>query len=528
MRVSEPEVLGPKQLARALAAFLGPPDDEAMLEADDREMLPSLELQALHQWGTSAFYVPRALGGRLERTDALLELVRVVAHRDMTLAIAHGKTILGVAPVWVAGNLEAQQRSAARVLRNEPIALALTERACGADLTRMETTAHAGGSGFVLRGEKWLINNARRATALTVLARTGEAGAPGGLTVFEVANDPLRGVHPTAKVKTMGVRGADIAGVIFQDARLEDAARIGPVGSGLDVILRSLQLTRALCAGLSLGCTDRALELTLRFASERHLYGGPLDRLPLVRSQLADAAMYLFVAAEVANTALRLAHECPERASVAAAVAKAWVPTGCQKALELCATVLGARHYVREGEYRVFEKVLRDHRLVGLFDGSTVVNLAGLGAQLVMLLPNELASPAASPACFGSGPLRPYDFQATRLIARNSDGVIARALASNSPFAESLAREVASLEAALSALKQGGEKPLSRSPKLFAIAERYCSLWALAVVLCSPSVEAALRERFSRLVLGQPPEEDTTDDLLNALRKSVAERAYAR
>src|SRR5205085_4609286 len=57
------------------------------------------------------FYVPDAAGGSLRSFEVLTSLVRSVASRDLTVAIAHAKTFLGVAPVWIAGNSAQQERS---------------------------------------------------------------------------------------------------------------------------------------------------------------------------------------------------------------------------------------------------------------------------------------------------------------------------------------------------------------------------------------------------------------------------------
>jgi hypothetical protein len=69
--------------------------------------------------------------------------------------------------------------------------------------------------------------------------------------------------------------------------------------------------------------------------------------------------------------------------SVWSAIVKYFVPTLIESSLQRLAVILGARYYLRqEHDAGIFQKMLRDSAVVSLFDGSTVVNLSALGAQL--------------------------------------------------------------------------------------------------------------------------------------------------
>lgn len=53
--------------------------------------------------------------------------------------------------------------------------------------------------------------------------------------------------------KTHGIRGADISGIAFDGAVVPASALIGEEGEGIETVLRSLQITRTICAALSVG-----------------------------------------------------------------------------------------------------------------------------------------------------------------------------------------------------------------------------------------------------------------------------------
>jgi alkylation response protein AidB-like acyl-CoA dehydrogenase len=331
-------------------------------------------------------------GGRLRALDELLLLGQLVARRDLTLAIATGQSLLGALPVWIAGGDEQRARAASRLRAGAAGCLALTEQAHGGDLAACEVAAAPSGSGWILDGTKWCINNATRGESLSVLARTDPDGGPRGFSMFLVDKRAVHGgLAPLARLRTHGIRGADISGMTFAGARVSDDALIGRPGHGLDIVLRTLQVSRTLCAAFSLGAADTALRLALGFARTRRLYGATAWDIPVVRRGLLDAYADALAAEHVARVCARAASIVPGQMSVLSAVAKIVVPELASRIIATCATVLGARHYLRDGAEALFQKLARDHAVVPLFDGSTSVNLYVISGQL-----NRLAGARAN------------------------------------------------------------------------------------------------------------------------------------
>ncbi|WP_178880212.1 acyl-CoA dehydrogenase family protein, partial [Streptomyces acidiscabies] len=226
---------------------------------DEREEFPARAMRVLDEAGLAAHYV--LADGELPET---VQLLRAVARRDLTVAIAHGKTFLGSVPVWVAGTREQQDALAVRVRAGDPVCWGLTERGHGADLLAGELRAIAHDGGWRLDGEKWLINNATRSALACVLARTDPEGGARGFSLFLVDKARLTegSWRDLPKVRTHGIRGADISGFVLDGA---EGTLVGEVGGGLPAVLTSLQLTRTACAALSLGAADHALGLAREF-----------------------------------------------------------------------------------------------------------------------------------------------------------------------------------------------------------------------------------------------------------------------
>ncbi|MGP3987925.1 acyl-CoA dehydrogenase family protein [Streptomyces sp. 3N207] len=389
-------------LAERLDAWLGDPHDSTgpfgyatAAREDAAEEFPSAACAALDELGVQHYYVPAQYGGTLTSLPQLLELIRTLARRDLTTAVGHGKTFLGAVCIWVAEEGAGAARLAALVRAGEPVSLGLTERAHGSDLMAGEVVAEPTADGYRISGEKWLINNATRGRLVCLLARTAPEGGPRGFSLLLVdkAELPAGTFRTLPKVPTLGIRGADISGIALDGAPVGRECLVGREGEGPETVLKALQITRSLCTALSLGAADHGLRLAHGFAAERELYGRRMLDLPLVRRTLAECYGDLLAAEAVSAVAARSIHTLPGELSVTSAVAKYLVPTLVDRMLLRLRGVLGARAFLSDYHaHGRFQKLERDHRIVGIFDGNTMVNLYALTAQF-RTLAREFTAP---------------------------------------------------------------------------------------------------------------------------------------
>ncbi|MFF4650450.1 acyl-CoA dehydrogenase family protein [Streptomyces sp. NPDC001380] len=440
--MADEETAAPASYRQAewLEQELGPAEDpenrfshRACMELDEREEFPAAPCARLEELGVHAYYVPAEHGGRLEDYGQLLQVMRTVARRDLTVAIGHGKTYLGGVCVWVAGDREQAGRLAGAVLSGLPVSLGLTERAHGSDLLAGEVRGDPDGDGgWLVSGEKWLINNATRGSLVSLLTRTDPAGGPRGFSILLVDKRELPdgSFRHLDKVHTHGIRGADISGIAFDRAPVPASAVVGSVGGGLETVLKALQLTRTMCAALSLGAADHALMLGLEYAGQRRLYGRTLVELPKARYELAESTVDVLTHEALALVASRAVHTAPQELSLSAAVTKYLVPTGTEAVIGQLTRLLGARAFLKgvHADGR-FQKVDRDHRIVGLFDGNTLVNLSSLVGQFRSLARAHRrggGQPAGAVAAFRlHEPLPPLAPERMSLVARHGSGVLA-------------------------------------------------------------------------------------------------------
>ncbi|MER7178205.1 acyl-CoA dehydrogenase family protein [Streptomyces hyaluromycini] len=416
-----------------LEETLGDPGQAARenAELDAAEEFPAATCARLDAFGLAAYYVPAEFGGKLDDHEVFLQLLRTVARRDVSATVAHAKTYLGVAPVWVSGSPEQVTGVADVVLSAGPVGWALSEPEHGADLLNGSCTATPQAGGYRLDGVKWPINNATRADLLTVLARTGEHGGARGHSLFlfdktQAASGTWRALP---KVPTHGIRGIDISGIEFTGAWLPATARIGAEGTGVETVLRALQLTRTMCAVLSLGAGEHALRLTGRFVATRLIQRRPLIERPYPAAILAQSAAQLAAVEAAALVGSRSIHSLTEEMSVVSPVVKALAPTLVDSMLAELAELLGARSFLTGVyEHGAFQKVRRDHQVVSIFDGSTPVNRAGLIQQYPRLV-RGFAKGAADTdglreAVAVGEPVRNLDHTALTLMSRRGCSLV--------------------------------------------------------------------------------------------------------
>ena len=496
--------------AERLESLLGDPTSSTsavsfgdVLLYDEREQYPEPLHAKVAELGFTDYFVPKRFGGKLASFEEFCALFRVIARRDPALALGHGISWVGSLPIFVCGNDDQKHRAAQLLAKRARLAFLLTERAHGSDLQASETRAVESGDGYALSGEKWLINNGTLSDAFSIVVNTGERE----LSVFfvEKAKLPPESWFTLPKVRTLGVRALDISGLHLENATVPGAALVGERWAGFEVILKSLQLSRALSAPLCLGPLDTCLRATLDFALCRILYNRAVSAIAHARRALTDAFVDALLLDCLGLMMARAVHAAPEQLSVWSSVQKYFVPTRSQATIERLSVILGARYYLRDNHWSgIFQKMMRDNALVALFDGSTVVNLSLLAAQLPLLARRRVTSagagvpPSLRTLLDVTCELPEFDPSRLRLASESDDlidGFAAHAARVSTCGASDEVRSA--LEAVLQplveaqreldrALLEGENEPRATAeadPERFDLAERHCFLHAAAVAL---------------------------------------------
>ncbi|GAB7187043.1 acyl-CoA dehydrogenase [Kitasatospora sp. Ki12] len=486
-----------------LEVLLGDPRDAdnpvghtAVLAADERrEMLAEGE-RLLDAYGMNAEFVPAAYGGRLTRADRLAEVQRALWRRDPCLGLGYGfSSLLASVNIWTAGSEEQRREAADILLGNGRIAAAFHELDHGNDFANADCAARPADGGWLLSGRKEIVTNLRRGDAMVLFARTADTAGSRSHSQFFVRREdlPADGLQDLPRFPSSGMRGVQLGGIRFTDCRLSGDAVLGRPGQGMEIALRSYQLTRAVLPAVILGPLEAALRLALECALERRLYGGTAADLPYVRVVVARAFADLLAIDAFSGVGLRALHLVPDAMGVYAPAAKYLTSRILLDAFEDLRSVLGAQSYLREGPYAMFQKLARD------VAPSTFAHISR-SACLVTILPQlpRLArrfwpvGAAAAPELFDLGAdLPPLDLTRLAPGLPSGDGILGTlaGLAESEPpdtvagrFARRFRDELATLADRCAELEPS-DLTIGASPAAYALADRYTVLLAAACVL---------------------------------------------
>ncbi|WP_143664595.1 acyl-CoA dehydrogenase, partial [Streptomyces sp. NRRL B-24572] len=343
---------------------------------------------ALDEYGILAEFVPARLGGRLDRVDHLVDLMRSVYRRDPSLGLGHcSSSLLGAVNVWTTGSPVQQRATADLLLGGRKVSCAFHELAHGNDIGSVDFSATPAGDRLLLTGRKESISNLDRADAVVLLARTDPNGGPRACSqlLLPVSRfDPER-VRFLPRFRSVGMRGVRLGGVTVDELPVPADDLLGAPGTGLETVARAFQLTRIALPAMSTAMLDTALRVTLHHVRRRRLYGRGALAIPMVRTALANAFTDLLVCEALTRTAARSLHLHPESGSVHAPAVKYLVSGLLLDAIEQLSLVMGSEFYRRDGEHAVFQKTVRDVKPVGFGHIARAACLSALLPQLPVL-----------------------------------------------------------------------------------------------------------------------------------------------
>jgi acyl-CoA dehydrogenase len=275
------------------------------------------------------------------------------------------------------GSEEQLDRYLPRIISGECLtAIAVTEPGAGSDVAGMRTTARREGDTYVLNGSKLFITNGVSADLVIVAART-QPGDPRGLSMFLVERD-TPGLVVSRKLDKTGWRSSDTAELSFQDCRVPAADLLGTEHRGFYEVMKNFQNERLVLAGMCVGASQKALELTVDWTRSRSAFGGVLFDKQTIRQRLAmqqartDAArQLLYHCAWLMEQGVDATREVSELKALAGELVN--------EVLYDCVQFHGGLGFMRES---AVERMARDARVMTIGGGATEVMLEEVAKRI--------------------------------------------------------------------------------------------------------------------------------------------------
>ena len=308
--------------------------------------------------------------GDAERIDVrTLALIRETLARHAGLAdFAFAMQGLGAGPLSLFGNAEQREAWLPKTRSGKAIAaFALSEPASGSDVANIATVASRDGANFVLDGEKTWISNGGIADFYIVFARTGEAPGARGLSTFVIgADNPGLTIAERLNV----IAPHPLARLRFEACRVPASALVGRAGDGFKIAMATLDVFRTSVGAAALGFARRALDETLKRATDRHLFGAPLADLQMVQGHIADMALEIDAAALLIYRAAWAKDMGAARVTREAAMAKLFATEAAQRVIDTAVQIHGGDG-VRS--YHPVETLYREIRALRIYEGASDV-----------------------------------------------------------------------------------------------------------------------------------------------------------
>lgn len=329
---------------------------------DAHASIPAPLRVELAQRGYTSRIIPESHGGLGGTVTELCLQQEALAYGSITVASSVMATNLCLTPIVLFGSPAIQDRYLPPIRDGRWIgAIGITEPEAGSDVAAMATTARRDEDGWVLDGDKRLIDNTDVAQVFITWART-DRGAPrphDAISTFVVERD-FPGFAVEKVYSLLGLRGLGVGAYRLRNCKVPAANLVGEEGQGFYHVMRMLELGRAATGALCVGLAQAAFDEAKQYARERRTFGKAIGEHQAIQLKIAEMAARLDSARMFVYRAARLI-DAGKRSDRESSMAKFWAADAAfyvaNEALQIfggmgCTTELAAERHFRDA--RIF------------------------------------------------------------------------------------------------------------------------------------------------------------------------------
>lgn len=348
---------------------------------DERGEFPQAAYDALRASDFHAPHIAEEYGGvgadALATCLVIEEVARVCASSSLIPAVNK----LGTMPLILAASDEVKQRYLPPVAAGEAMfSYGLSEREAGSDTASMRTRATRDGDDWVLSGQKSWITNAGVSEYYTVMAVTDPDGPRGrNVTAFVLHRDDA-GFTMGEPERKLGIKGSPTRELFFDQVRVGDDRRVGDVGEGLKIALRTLDHTRVTIGAQAVGIAQGALDHAVAYVKERQQFGKAIAEFQGVQFMLADMAMKLETARQMVYVAAAKSERSDADLPFFGAAAKCYASDVAMEITTDAVQLLGGSGYVKD---HPVERMMRDAKITQIYEGTNQVQRMVMARHLL-------------------------------------------------------------------------------------------------------------------------------------------------
>jgi alkylation response protein AidB-like acyl-CoA dehydrogenase len=348
-------------------------------EWDENKHFPVDTIKRSAELGFGAIYVSEVSGGiGLGRLEAAL-IMEAMAYGCPTTSAFISIHNMAAWMIDAFGDAELKARYLPDLVAMDKIAsYALTEPGSGSDAAGLKTSARLNGDHYVLNGTKQFISGGGVNDVYVTMVRTGDHKTS-GITALVVDKD-TPGVSFGPPEKKLGWHASPTAQVIFEDARIPVANRVGAEGQGFRIAMQGLDGGRLNIGACSLGGAQRCLNEAIAYTKDRQQFGAPIADLQNTQFMLADMATDLEAArALLYLAAAKVTDNAPDKSRFSA-MAKRLATDNGSKVVNDALQLFGGYGYLKDYPIERFWRDLRVHQIL---EGTNQVMRVIVGRDLL-------------------------------------------------------------------------------------------------------------------------------------------------
>ncbi|USK72491.1 acyl-CoA dehydrogenase family protein [Peribacillus asahii] len=269
------------------------------------------------------------------------------------------------------GNEEQKQRWIPGCLTGDIITgIAMTEPGGGSDLASLRTTAVRDGDYYILNGEKTFITSGVIGDLFVVACKTDPKADPvhKGISLIVVEKD-TPGFKKGRQLEKVGQHSSDTSELIFEDARVPAANLLGEEGKGFYYLMEKLQQERLLVAVGAVATSEKMLEITIDYVTQREAFGKTISKLQNTQFKIAEMATEIQIARTFVDD-LIVNHMEKKDVVTQVSMAKWWTTELTKKVAAQCLQLHGGYGFMEEYE---IARRFRDVQALSIYAGTNEI-----------------------------------------------------------------------------------------------------------------------------------------------------------
>ena len=176
-------------------------------------------------------------------------------------------------------------------------------------------------------------------------------------------------MHVTRIEEKLGLHASPTAEISLEDCRIPTANLLGKEGEGTAIAFQCLDHSRIGIAAQSVGLAQRALDETVKYASNRKAFGIPIAGFQAIQFMISDIATHT-EAARLLTYQAALLFDKGKPFAKESSMAKLFASEAANKIAYLALQIHGGYGYSKE---YIVEQLFRDARAFSIYEGTSEI-----------------------------------------------------------------------------------------------------------------------------------------------------------